>query len=95
MVKSTSAKSVIPRLNAIFARQGIPNELKTDNGPELRTRPCSVIPPNLKAEGDHREQVELEDFRAEQVVHPDPQMQMTAACVGYRRPQRGFQITFK
>ena len=33
IVKSTSAKSVIPRLDAIFARQGIPNELKTDNGP--------------------------------------------------------------
>ena len=25
IVKSTSAKSVIPRLDAIFARQGIPN----------------------------------------------------------------------
>ena len=33
IVKSTSAKSVIPKLNAIFARQGIPDELKTDNGP--------------------------------------------------------------
>ena len=33
IVKSTSAKSVIPRLDAIFARQGIPDELKTDNGP--------------------------------------------------------------
>ncbi len=33
IVKSTSAKSVIPRLEAIFARQGIPDELKTDNGP--------------------------------------------------------------
>ena len=33
IVKSTSAKSVIPRLDAVFARQGIPDELKTDNGP--------------------------------------------------------------
>ena len=33
IVKSTSAKSVITRLDAIFARQGIPNELKTDNCP--------------------------------------------------------------
>ena len=33
IVKSTSAKSVIPKLDAIFARQGIPDELKTDNGP--------------------------------------------------------------
>ena len=33
IVKSTTAKSVIPRLDAIFARQGIPDELKTGNGP--------------------------------------------------------------
>ena len=33
ILKSTSAKSVIPRLNTIFARQGIPNKLKTNNGP--------------------------------------------------------------
>ena len=33
IVKSTSAKSAIPRLDAIFARQGIPDEVKTDNGP--------------------------------------------------------------
>ena len=32
IVKSTSAKSIIPRLDAIFARQGNPDELKTDNG---------------------------------------------------------------
>ena len=36
IVKSTSAKSVIPKLDAIFARQGIPEELKTDNGPPLQ-----------------------------------------------------------
>ena len=30
---STSAKSVIPKLDAIFSRQGIPNVLKSDNGP--------------------------------------------------------------
>ena len=35
IVKSTSAKSVILRLDTIFARQGIPDELKTDNGPPL------------------------------------------------------------
>ena len=33
IVKPTSAKSIIPRLDAIFARQGIPDKLKTDNGP--------------------------------------------------------------
>ena len=35
IVKSTSAKSVIPRLDTIFARQGIPIELNTDNGPSF------------------------------------------------------------
>ena len=32
IIKSTSTKSVIPSLNAIFSRQGIPNKLKTHNG---------------------------------------------------------------
>ena len=30
---STSARAVIPKLDAIFARQGIPEVLKSDNGP--------------------------------------------------------------
>ena len=46
IVKSTSAKFVIPRLDAIFARQGIPNELKTDNGP-LLTELSSATLPNI------------------------------------------------
>ncbi len=33
IVTSTSARSVIPRLDSIFVRQGIPEILKTDNGP--------------------------------------------------------------
>ena len=32
-MSSTSAKSVIPKLDAIFSRQGIPDVLKSDNGP--------------------------------------------------------------
>ena len=36
IVRSTSAKAVIPKLDAIFARQGIPDELKTDNGPPFQ-----------------------------------------------------------
>ena len=36
IVKSTSATSVIPKLDFIFARQGIPDELKTDNAPPLQ-----------------------------------------------------------
>ena len=30
---STSAKAVIPKLDVIFARQGVPDILKSDNGP--------------------------------------------------------------
>ena len=33
IVKSTSAKSTIPKLEQIFARHGIPHILKSDNGP--------------------------------------------------------------
>ena len=33
IVTSTSARSTIPKLDAIFARQGIPEVLKSDNGP--------------------------------------------------------------
>ena len=32
-VTSTSARSTIPKLDAIFVRQGIPDVLKSDNGP--------------------------------------------------------------
>ena len=38
IIRSTSAKTVIPKLDAIFARQGIPDELKTDNGPPFSRR---------------------------------------------------------
>ena len=33
IVSSTSARAVIPKLDAVFARQGIPDVVKTDNGP--------------------------------------------------------------
>ena len=33
ILTSTSARTVIPKLDAIFARQGIPDVLKSDNGP--------------------------------------------------------------
>ena len=33
ILNSTSARAVIPKLDAIFARQGIPEVLKSDNGP--------------------------------------------------------------
>ncbi|CAB4005816.1 uncharacterized protein K02A2.6-like [Paramuricea clavata] len=33
IINSTSAKTLIPKLDAIFARHGIPHTLKSDNGP--------------------------------------------------------------
>lgn len=33
ILKSASSRSVIPRFDRIFAEHGIPDELKTDNGP--------------------------------------------------------------
>ena len=33
VITSTSARSTIPKLDAIFARQGVPDVLKSDNGP--------------------------------------------------------------
>ena len=33
IVTSTSVRSTIPKLHVIFARQGIPDVLKSDNGP--------------------------------------------------------------
>ena len=33
LLTSTSAKAVVPKLDAIFSRQGVPDILKSDNGP--------------------------------------------------------------
>lgn len=38
LLTSTSAKAVIPKLDAIFARQGVPDILKSDNGPPFNGR---------------------------------------------------------
>ncbi|KAK7093773.1 hypothetical protein V1264_007467 [Littorina saxatilis] len=37
ILQSTSSRSVIPRLDKIFAEYGIPNVLKTDNGPPFNS----------------------------------------------------------
>lgn len=36
IIHSTSAKVVLPRLKSIFARQGLPSVVKTDNGPPFQ-----------------------------------------------------------
>ena len=38
IVNSTSSATIIPKLDCIFARQGIPETLKTDNGPPFNGR---------------------------------------------------------
>ena len=38
IVRSTSARSVIPKIDAVFARQGIPEIVKTDNGPPFNSK---------------------------------------------------------
>ena len=37
ILTSTSARAVIPKLDAIYARQGIPDVLKSDNGPPFNS----------------------------------------------------------
>ena len=38
VVSSTSARSTIPKLDAIFARHGVPRVVKTDNGPPFNSK---------------------------------------------------------
>ena len=37
IIKSTSFKSIVPKLHAIFARHGVPDILKSDNGPPFNS----------------------------------------------------------
>ena len=37
IVRSTKAATVIPKLDQMFARHGIPNQIKTDNGPPFNS----------------------------------------------------------
>ena len=37
LLTSTSAKAVVPKLDAIFSRLGVPDILKSDNGHEFKT----------------------------------------------------------
>ena len=42
IVYSTSSQSTLPKLDAIFARQGIPEVVKTDNGPPFNGEPFAA-----------------------------------------------------
>ena len=47
IIKSTSAKSVIPHLDSIFARQGIPEIVRTDNGPPFNSESFQMFATQL------------------------------------------------
>jgi transposase InsO family protein len=47
ILTSTSARAVIPKLDAIFSRQGIPDVLKSDNGPPFTSLKFKKFVENL------------------------------------------------
>ena len=47
ILRSTSAKAVIPHLDSIFARQGIPEVVRTDNGPPLNSESFQMLATQL------------------------------------------------
>ena len=47
ILRSTSAKAVIPHLDSIFARQGIPEVIRTDNGPPFNSESFQMFATQL------------------------------------------------
>ena len=47
ILRSTSAKAVIPHLDSIFARQGIPEVVRTDNGPPFNSESFQMFATQL------------------------------------------------
>ncbi|KAK3741501.1 hypothetical protein QZH41_002971 [Actinostola sp. cb2023] len=47
ILRSTSAKAVIPHLDSIFARQGIPDVVRTDNGPPFNSENFQMFATHL------------------------------------------------
>ena len=47
ILRSTSAKAVIPHLDSIFARQGIPEIVRTDNGPPFNSESFQMFATQL------------------------------------------------
>ncbi len=47
ILRSTSAKAVIPHLDSIFARQGIPEVVRTDNGPAFNRESVQMFATQL------------------------------------------------
>ena len=47
ILRSTSAKAVIPHLDSIFARQGVPEMVRTDNGPPFNSESFEMFATQL------------------------------------------------
>ena len=47
ILRSTSAKAVIPHLDSIFARQGIPDIVRKDNGPPFNSESFQMFATRL------------------------------------------------
>ena len=47
ILRSTSAKAVIPHLDSIFTRQGIPDTVRTDNGPPFNSESVQMFATQL------------------------------------------------
>ena len=53
LLTSTSAKAVVPKLDAIFSRQGVPDILKSDNGPPFNGHEFKNFPDYLGFKKNH------------------------------------------
>ena len=99
ILKSTSAKHVIPKLDTIFARHGIPAQLASDNGPPFQGREFKQYMVNmgikhttstpLWPQGNAEAEVSMKPFgkflRAVQVEHRPWQQQLSKFLLNYRQ----------
>ena len=83
IISSTSAKTVTPKLDAIFARHGIPETVYSDNGPPFnsedftmfakhlgfRHRPVTPLWPQANGEAEHFMSPLMKSIRAVHVEH--------------------------
>ncbi|GFN74628.1 transposon ty3-g Gag-Pol polyprotein [Plakobranchus ocellatus] len=97
-IKSTSARAVIPRFDKIFAEFGIPDELKTDNGPPfngidfktylehmgIKHRKITPRWPQANAETDRFMRTIKKTIKAAQVKHKNWKQEMFKFLLAYR-----------
>ncbi|GFO27049.1 transposon ty3-g Gag-Pol polyprotein [Plakobranchus ocellatus] len=97
-IKSTSARAVIPRFDKIFAEFGIPDELKTDNGPPfngidfktylehkgIKHRKITPRWPQANAETERFMRTIKKTIKAAQVEHKNWKQEMFKFLLAYR-----------